>query len=107
VHATASGPCLLVADGIPAEGGHRERIQLASADDIDHVVTPSHPLLARHRLAPAAAEALVDLVAQGTVDEGSPTVTLATWVYATGSSGGPTGDGRRSSRPGSTRVKTF
>jgi hypothetical protein len=29
--------CLLVAVGIPAEGGHRERIPLASADDIDHV----------------------------------------------------------------------
>jgi hypothetical protein len=32
-------------------------------------VTPSHPLIARQRLALAATEALVDLVAQGTVVE--------------------------------------
>jgi hypothetical protein len=29
--------CLLDDNAIPAEGGHRERIQLASANDIDHV----------------------------------------------------------------------
>lgn len=35
----------------------------------DQVVTPSRPLIARQRLALAATEALVDLVAQGTVVE--------------------------------------
>jgi hypothetical protein len=60
---------LLDDDGIPAEGVHRERIQLASADGIDQVVTPSHPRIARQRQALAATEALVDLVAQGTVVE--------------------------------------
>jgi hypothetical protein len=72
VHPTASGPFrprLLDDGGIPAEGGHRERIQLASCDDMGHVVTRSHPLIARHRLALAATAALVDLVAQGTADE--------------------------------------
>jgi hypothetical protein len=33
------------------------------------MVTPSHPLIARQRLALVATEALVDLVAQGTVVE--------------------------------------
>ncbi len=61
--------CLLDDDGIPAEGVHGVRIQLASADDIDQMVTPSHPLIARQRLALVATEALVDLVAQGTVVE--------------------------------------
>lgn len=57
--------CLIAAERIPLEPAHREKLQLASADDIDAVVTPAHPLIARPRLALAATEALLDLVAQG------------------------------------------
>jgi hypothetical protein len=61
--------CLLDIDGIPREAAHRERLELASPDDIALVVTPSHPILARQRLAWAASESLVDLVAQGILVE--------------------------------------
>ena len=57
--------CLISADGIPLDPAHREKLQLASADDIEAVATPTHPLIARPRLALAATEALLDLVAQG------------------------------------------
>lgn len=57
--------CLMVADGVPLQPAHREKLQLGSADDIETVVTSAHTLLARPRLALAATEALLDLVAQG------------------------------------------
>ncbi len=61
--------CLLTADGVPVESAHREKLQLASADDIEAIVSPGHPLIARPRLALAATEALLDLRSQGFVIE--------------------------------------
>jgi hypothetical protein len=61
--------CLLTTAGIPVDADRQERLQMTSADDIARVATPDHPLLARHRLALAATEALIDLAAQGLVIE--------------------------------------
>lgn len=66
---------LILADGIPPEPSHGEKLQIASADDIDRVVTASEPLIARPRLAWAATEGLLDLVALGIAIEASESPT--------------------------------
>jgi hypothetical protein len=43
-------------------------LQLPSAADIDRVATPSQPLVARHRLAFADTDGLVDLAAHRLVN---------------------------------------
>ncbi len=61
--------CLLAAAGVTPESAHREKLQLASAEDIEAVVTSAHPLIARPRLALAATDALLDLLSLGIVIE--------------------------------------
>lgn len=59
--------CLLTGNRAPAVPVRNAKLELANDDDITRVATPDHPILARNRLALAAAEALIDLVAQGLV----------------------------------------
>lgn len=61
--------CLIIADGLPLAAAHGDKLQLATADDIESVVTRSQPLIARFRLALAATDALLDLQSQGVVVE--------------------------------------
>jgi hypothetical protein len=61
--------CLFADEGIAPVPTQGERLQLATRDDIEVVVTRSHPLIARNRLALAATEAVLDLAAQGAVIE--------------------------------------
>lgn len=56
-------------DDVPVHLGHRPKIEVPSAGDIDRIVTPSHPIIAHYRLAWAATEALVDLMTLGLVVE--------------------------------------
>jgi hypothetical protein len=56
-------------DDVPVHLGHRPRIEVPSASDIQRIVTSSHPIFAHYRLAWAATEALVDLIALGLVVE--------------------------------------
>lgn len=58
--------CLAEADGVP-DPQRGELLQVATADDISAVVRPDHPAISRQRLLLAAAEGLVDLIAQGVV----------------------------------------
>ena len=56
-------------DGVPLDLGHRPKIEVGSAADVASVVVPTLPIVAYYRLAWAATEALVDLVAIGIVVE--------------------------------------
>lgn len=56
-------------DDVPAHLGNRPKIEVPSGDDVDRIVTSSHPIIAHFRLAWAATEALVDLVTLGLVVE--------------------------------------
>lgn len=56
-------------DDVPVHLGNNPRVEVASADDIDRIVTSAHPIVAHYRLAWAATEALVDLTSLGLVIE--------------------------------------
>ena len=56
-------------DDVPTHLGYRPKIEVPSGDDVDRIVTSSHPIIAHFRLAWAATEALVDLVTLGLVVE--------------------------------------
>ncbi len=56
-------------DDVPVHLGHRPKVEVPSADDIERIVTPTHPIIAHYRMAWAATEALVDLMTLGLVVE--------------------------------------
>lgn len=56
-------------EDVPVHLGHRPKIEVPSAEDIERIVTSSHPIIAHYRLAWAATEALVDLLTLGLVVE--------------------------------------
>ena len=57
---------LIVADAIP-EPAHGEKIEVANSDNLEAVVSAGNVAIARKRLALAASNALLDLIALGTV----------------------------------------
>lgn len=57
--------CLYKAEGISPELVRNEKLELGSTDDIDLVITPKNPIIAKLRFSWAASEALVDLIASG------------------------------------------
>jgi len=56
-------------DDVPAHLGNRPKVEVPSGDDVERIVTSSHPIIAHYRLAWAATEALVDLITLGLVVE--------------------------------------
>lgn len=66
-HVTELKRAVLDADDVPVAEQHDERIVVSSPDDLEAVVTADHPILRRRRLLAAAAEALAELRAHGSV----------------------------------------